>query len=72
MSIQIKKIFHLFLFVLFISSTGCYIIHKDVNGTYINYKGSKTPLLLDGAKTYFINEKGEKIYLVSAKPLSIK
>ena len=67
-----KKIFHLFLFGLYMSSTGCYILHKDVNGTYINYKGSRTALLLDGAKTYFINEKGEKIYLVSAKTRPIK
>jgi hypothetical protein len=67
-----KKILYLFLFFIFICSTGCYILHKDVNGTYINYKGSRTALLLDGAKTYFINEKGEKIYLVSAKTRPIK
>jgi len=67
-----KRIFYLLLVIILNSSTGCYIPHKDVNGTYIYYKGSRTPLLLDEAKTYFINEKGEKIYLASNKTRPLK
>lgn len=64
---------NIILFLVLISLFGCYTLHRDQNGPYIYYKGSKTVILKDEKNNmYFINEKGKKVKLESPKPIGIK
>jgi hypothetical protein len=58
-----KKIISIFLLV---SIFGCYTypLLKEEGGNFINYKGAKKAVQKDDKnKMYFINEKGDKVYI---------
>ena len=42
-------------------------VHKDGNGLYVNYKGSRKAVFKDKKNTYFFNDKGKRVNLGATK-----
>lgn len=62
---------YLILILLLFTLNSCnilyYIVHKDGNGLYVNYKGSRKPVFKDKKNTYFFNDKGKRVNLGATK-----
>ena len=62
---------YLILIFLLFTLNSCnilyYIVHKDGNGLYVKYKGSRKPVFKYKKNTYFLNDKGKRVNLGATK-----